>query len=213
MKTKAPTLIHTAILSTFATILICYGLTVTHVQTRLPFISHCGIDTPERYPFRVGLVVGALLLALDVILSYGAGIGSKNKVCLILGLISSVGLAVVAVVNLKENKEIHASMYILLNIAVILLFYLVGAAAFFICYDIYMVIMTCYSLGEKKIGSISLRTKVVCSIIGVITLLLFVFLGKSFFVLADLKTLSLLAVLVNSEKYKLYIAMCEWYIL
>ena len=117
MKTKAPTLIHIAILSTFATILICYGLAVIyiHVPAWLPFISWCGILPPERYPFRVGLVIGALLLALEVILCYGAGIGPKNKVCLILGLVSSVGLAVVAVVNLEENVYIHASMYILLN--------------------------------------------------------------------------------------------------
>ena len=121
-KTKAPTLIHIAILSTFLTILICYVLAVIyeHVPAWLPMISDCGIDAPERYPFRVGLVVAALLLALDVILCYGAGIGSKNKLCVISGLISSVGLAVVAVVNLEENIHIHASMYRLLNIAVIL---------------------------------------------------------------------------------------------
>lgn len=123
MKTKAPTLIHLAIFSTFTTILICYGLAVIneHVPAWLPMISDCGIDAPERYPFRVGLVIAALLLFLDVILSYGAGIGSKNKLGLIVGLVSSVGLAIVAVVNLEENVYIHASMYILLNIAVILL--------------------------------------------------------------------------------------------
>ena len=63
-KTKAPTLIYIAILSTFLTILICYVLAVIyeHVPAWLPMISACGIDAPERYPFRVGLVVAALLL-------------------------------------------------------------------------------------------------------------------------------------------------------
>lgn len=125
-KTNAPTPIHFGILSTLTTILICYGLAVIndHVPAWLPMISDCGIDAPERYLFRVGLVIAALLLGLDVILSYGAGIGSKNKLCLISGLVSSVGLAIVAVVNLKENVYIHASMNMLLNTAVILLYFI-----------------------------------------------------------------------------------------
>lgn len=67
------------------------------------------------------------------------------------------------------------------------MFYLAGAVAFFVCYEIYMVIMTWYSLEEKKVGFSSLRTKEVCSITGAIALLLYAVLGKSFFVLADLK--------------------------
>ena len=94
------------------TIFLCYGIAVWlgHVPAWLPTISDCAVEAPEKYPFRLGIVTGALLLSLEVVAVYHSDRKfSKNKLCLYLGCIASLGLAVVGVVNEKEDNFIHTS--------------------------------------------------------------------------------------------------------
>ena len=73
-------------------------------------ISDCAVDSPEKYFFRLGLVVGASLLALEVICVYLADKSySRNELCLVIGVAASAGLGVVAVVNEKECYPVHIS--------------------------------------------------------------------------------------------------------
>ena len=105
-----PSIIIAASVSTFGTILLCYGLAVGlgHVPAWLPFISDCAVEAPEKYPFRMGIVVGAFLLGFEVVAVYNSDRKfSKDKTCLYLGCIASFGLAVVGVVNEKEDNFIH----------------------------------------------------------------------------------------------------------
>ena len=56
---RVSTLIHIAAVETLATILVCYGLAVKygHVKPWLPMISDCAVYSPEKYPFRFGLLL------------------------------------------------------------------------------------------------------------------------------------------------------------
>ena len=105
-----PSIIIAGSVLTFGTILLCYGLAVGlgHVPAWLPFISDCAVKAPEKYPFRMGIVVGAFLLGFEVVAVYNSDRKySKDKICLYLGCIASLGLAVVGVVNEKEDNLIH----------------------------------------------------------------------------------------------------------
>ena len=96
------------------TILLCYGLAVGlgHVQAWLPMISDCAVEAPERYPFRMGFVVGAFVLGLEAVAVYNSDrVFSKNKLCLYSGCIASFGLGIVGVVNEKENNTVHSGEY------------------------------------------------------------------------------------------------------
>ena len=110
-KIRAPVLIHTAVLVTLGTIILCYVLAVVngHVPPWLPMISDCAVLAPEKYPFRLGMVLGASLLEVVTILTYFADIGfSKNKLCFILGTLACASLSITAVVNEEENNTIHS---------------------------------------------------------------------------------------------------------
>ena len=105
-----PSIIIAGSVVTFGTILLCYGLAVGlgHVPAWLPMISDCAVKAPEKYPFRMGIVVGAFLLGFEVVAVYNSDRKySKDKICLFLGCIASLGLAVVGVVNEKEDNFIH----------------------------------------------------------------------------------------------------------
>ena len=96
------------------TILLCYALAVGlgHVPAWLPMISDCAVEAPERYPFRMGIVLGAFLLGLEVVAVYNSDrVFSKNKFCLFAGCIASFGLGIVGVVNEKEDNTVHSSKY------------------------------------------------------------------------------------------------------
>lgn len=110
----ANVLIHTGVLETAGTILLCYGLAVGfgHVPAWLPMISDCAVQSPEKYPFRLGLVIGASLLALEVLCVYMADKSySRNKFCLVVGVAASTGLGIVGVVNEKECDPVHSSKH------------------------------------------------------------------------------------------------------
>ncbi len=110
-KVSMTALIHAAALETLGTILLCYGLAVGlgHVPAWLPMISDCAVLSPEKYPFRLGLVVGAALLATQVAMTYSADKPySKSKTSLVLGLVASLGLGIVGVVNEQECNAVHS---------------------------------------------------------------------------------------------------------
>ena len=95
-----------------ATIFTCYGIAVSygHVPVWLPMISDCGVYPPEKYLFRLGLVVGSVFLHVESILLYNANKAfSNSRLAMILSLLSSLGMGVVAVVGEKENEAVHVS--------------------------------------------------------------------------------------------------------
>ncbi len=110
-KVSLAVFIHTAALVMLGTIFLCYGLAVGlgHVPAWLPMISDCAVLSPEKYPFRLGFVVGAALIATQVVMTYNADRPySKSKTSLILGLVASLGLAIVGVVNEQECNPVHS---------------------------------------------------------------------------------------------------------
>ena len=102
--------VHCGALVTMGTILLCYTLAVSlgHVPAWLPTISDCAVESPEKYFFRLGLVFGAVVLALSTVVVYQADRSfSHSRLCMVLGVVASGGLSVVAVVNEKENNDVH----------------------------------------------------------------------------------------------------------
>ena len=94
------------------TIFVCYGIAVYlgHVPAWLPMISDCAILPPEKYLFRLGIVTGAIFLAIESKLIYHVDQSfSYSKFGLIMGTMAPCGLAIVGVVNEKENNGIHSS--------------------------------------------------------------------------------------------------------
>ena len=107
---RVSTLIQIAAVWILGTILLCYSLAVGyhHVKPWLPMISDCAVLSPEKYPFRFGLLVGAVGLSVQVICIYLVEeTFSKSKLALFFGLVSSFCLGVVAVVNEVENSGVH----------------------------------------------------------------------------------------------------------
>jgi len=99
-----------------ATIFSCYGIAVSlgHVPVWLPMISDCGVYAPEKYLFRLGLVTGSIFLHVESILLYNADKAfSNSRLCMILSLLSSMGMSVVAVVSEKENNNVHTGTNLL----------------------------------------------------------------------------------------------------
>ena len=97
------------------TIFSCYGIGVSlgHVPVWLPMISDCGVYSPEKYFFRLGLVIGSIFLYAESFLLYNADKAfSNSRLSMILSLLSSMGLAVVGVVNEKENDTVHTGNYL-----------------------------------------------------------------------------------------------------
>ena len=94
------------------TILLCYILAVVngHVPVWLPMISDCGVYAPEKYLFRLGFVVGASLMAFQVVITYNVNKSSAlAKPMAVIAVIASAGLAILSVVNEVENGRIHLS--------------------------------------------------------------------------------------------------------
>ena len=117
-----PVFIHLAVLEILGTILLCYSTAVLdgHVPAWLPMISDCFVLPPERYPARLGVILGAGLLQVEVLLIYFANKGfSRNSLGLVAGTVASVGLGVVGAVNEQENNTLHSG--ILYNVLLLLL--------------------------------------------------------------------------------------------
>lgn len=165
------------------TIFTCYGIAVSlgHVPVWLPMISDCAVYAPEKYLFRLGLVTGSIFLHVESILLYNADKAfSNSRLCMILSLLSSMGMAVVGVVNEKENNDVHTGT-ILYLIAVCIycafIMCIAGAVVTFGFYCLYMIVMTYYSSSEPTIGPVSMAIKKVCTILGVGALVTLVILS------------------------------------
>lgn len=140
------------------TISLCYGLAVGlgHVPAWLPFISDCAVESPEKYPFRVGVVVGAFLLAVEIVAIYNADRKfSKDRLCLYAGVMSTVCLATVGVVNEKENGAVHGA----------------SAVSFFVLSALYTTVMAWNSTLDPDIGRLSLSVKQICALYGILALI------------------------------------------
>ena len=178
----ASKLIRVGVLEVLGTVLLCYVLAVVngHVPVWLPFISDCGIYPPEKYPFRLGLVLGAALVAVQVLtLYYAERAFSKSRLCLVLGLVASAGLAVVAVVNSQEDDTIHTSKDDLYICYIAFSSSIAAAVIFFVGYDLYAILMTVYSWKDPKVSCLSLVIKVCLSVIANLSLIGYLLLSKS----------------------------------
>lgn len=111
-KVTARTLILSGAAEMTFVILLCYVLAVTHhhVKPWLPTISACGENPPEQYPFRFGIMVGAMLLLVEAVSLHAAKISASTTY--VLGVVASICLGIVAVVAANENNTVHTSMYI-----------------------------------------------------------------------------------------------------
>lgn len=107
---RLSTLICMGALQTLATIVICYSLAVSlgHVQPWLPMISDCAVYSPEKYPFRFGLALSSILIGAQVVLVHQAK--GYSKASAFFGLLASLGLGIVSVVNEEENSKVHGGM-------------------------------------------------------------------------------------------------------
>ena len=180
-KVRATTFIHIATLEVTGSIFLCYGLAVAngHVPAWLPMISDCAVEAPEKYPFRLGIIVGAILMMVQVILAYYSETNfSMNRLCLILGLLASSGLGIVGAVNEKENNTLHSGNEILYPVIIKCIIITGSAVVFFFGYEFYMIIMAWYSISEVRVGITSLTVKQLCTIIAGIALIAFIVMSK-----------------------------------
>jgi hypothetical protein len=151
------TITYSAVLITWSTILVCYGLAVGlgHVPAWLPTISDCGVQSPEKYLFRMGLSIGATALLVNVILVYYAFPDFNfRKLKLLTGVLSSCGLAILASVNEQENNKVH----------------MVGTAIFFSGYVIFMLVVAYSAHKDPKISSASAINKRIFALLGIAVL-------------------------------------------
>lgn len=108
---KVGYVIHFAALLDFGTILGCYFLALSNGHVSLwpvPMISDCAVLPPEMFLFRLGFVTMALLMALQSVIIFLAGV-PRSKVAVVLGVLASLALAVVGVVNEREASKVHSS--------------------------------------------------------------------------------------------------------
>ena len=170
-----PLLVHLGVLEMSFTIFGCYIIAVSlgHVPAWLPMISDCALYAPEKYIFRLGIVIGSFLIGfLTIGVYYTAKTRPYSKQICLLGVIGSFGLSVVGVVNEHEDHTVHVCMLTFLFILLVL-FLSVFAAIFFACYDLYMVLTTASFISMCKsfheLCSVSYFVKVLCCIIGCIS--------------------------------------------
>ena len=91
-------------------------------------ISDCAVEAPEKYPFRLGIIIGAALLGVEVLLVFFADRKfSKNRFCLVVGILSSLGLEIVGAVNEVENNTIHSGQSVLIAVIYRPLFHTIRA--------------------------------------------------------------------------------------
>ena len=104
---RLSTLIHIGALETLAAILICYGLAISlgHVKPWLPMISDCAVYSPEKYLFRFMMALSTFLIGAQILMAHVAN--GYSKVSLFVGLLASLGLGIVSVINEEENMKVH----------------------------------------------------------------------------------------------------------
>ncbi|XP_065828884.1 DNA damage-regulated autophagy modulator protein 1-like [Oscarella lobularis] len=161
------TITYVTVAITTGTVLLCYALAVGlgHVPAWLPLISDCAVEAPEKYPFRIGVIFGAVALFANVVLVYWAFPSfSYRRTSTAFGLAASVAFAIVGAINEKENDVAHST----------------SAVCFFVFYDIYMTIIVLNSPRDQRITRASLINKRIFVLIGnvlLITAILFAVFG------------------------------------
>eukprot|EP01137_Pigoraptor_chileana_P004276 Opistho-2@2607 len=168
------------------TIFTCYGFAVGlgHVPAWLPMISDCAVQAPERYPFRFGIISGAVLMIINVVIMYtylatlrlqATSFGPKyDMTSMILGTVASLGLATVGAVNEEELLPVHDG----------------AAVTFFGLYQVYMILVTLklQRCSANVFGSrlspdraaLSLKIKTVAACVSLGALLTLLVLGLNF---------------------------------
>jgi len=142
-------------------------------------ISDCAVYAPEKYLFRLGIVTGSIFVHAESFLLYNADKAfSNSKLSMMFSLLASMGLAVVGVVNEKENDTVHTGTH-LASISCIVtrsLYSIAGAVVMFASYYLYMILMTFYSSREPTIGVISMAIKKLCTVLGLTAMIALVVL-------------------------------------
>lgn len=163
----ASILVHVGVIETLSTVLLCYALAVSygHVPIWLPMISDCAIEAPEKYPFRLGIIIGGFLLAVQAVITYNANKSSQLATTrFALALIASAGLAVVGAVNSKEDNTVHSCklindiasiIHLKQHIIVFVSYPIVCALTFFIGYDIYALLTVYAAWYDDKVSTVS----------------------------------------------------------
>ena len=83
-----------------------------HVHPWLPKLSDLGVYAPEKYFYRLGVVLSASLMAVAAVIVYTASEETAaDSVALRFGLVGPLGLAVLAVVSEKEDNPVHSGEY------------------------------------------------------------------------------------------------------
>jgi peptidoglycan biosynthesis protein MviN/MurJ (putative lipid II flippase) len=149
-------------------------------------ISDCAIYPPESYIFRFGLISSSVLLNVNsfCMLCYKKTVfkntdldySTFDKVAYFISAVASIGLGIVGSVNEVENSKLHGA----------------AAVTFFAGYLIYMIMVVVRLWQNSNHSSISLRIKVLLTIVGTVCLLAFALMST------------------NWSKYHTYIAVVEW---
>lgn len=107
---KVGFVVHFSAILSLGTILSCYCLALAYGHVKLwpvPMISDCAVKPPEMFPFRLGIVTSALLMALQSVVIFLAGV-PRSKIAMVLGVVGSLALAVVGVINEDEASKVHS---------------------------------------------------------------------------------------------------------
>jgi len=177
------------------TIGLCYGLALYfhHVPAWLPMISDCAVYAPEKYPFRIGMIVSACLIFVNasLLVFYISNRSAKNvmgslaarsttstadKVGLVLAGLSSTGLAIVGAVNEREDMAVHGT----------------AAVVFFFAFEAFMIQSTIRLSKLPNVPPKGVAIKKLISIVVAILLSLYVYFSS------------------HVSKWHIQIAMCEW---
>jgi len=178
------------------TIFTCYLIAVSlgHVKPWLPMISDCAVSPPEKYLFRIGIILSAGLLTVNAALmlifhqAYSPsalvhdGVGNNHgptrfdKISFSIASLGCLGLSVVGAVNENENNSIHVT----------------GAVTFFVCFLIYMIfVLVRMRKDSTKSESLAIKTTL------------------TIYALISLSILALLSI-IDFDKYHTTIAFTEW---
>jgi len=91
-------------------LVLCYTIAVLegHVAI-IPIISDCGVQAPEAYFFRFGMITSAVSLAINAYLVVGIldTIQFIDSLGLFVSTLGSIGLGGLASVNEKEDMRVH----------------------------------------------------------------------------------------------------------
>lgn len=107
---KTSFVVHATTILSLGSILLCYCLALYRGHVELwpvPMISDCGVLPPEKYPFRLGIITSALLMALCCVVIYVAGV-PRSKPALVLGVTACLFLSVTGTINEKEASKVHS---------------------------------------------------------------------------------------------------------